>query len=80
MGDISKNNGNVSCEDNKKNSGVQQHTACILLNRNHSTDLLFAAVSLLWDVNVQHAVLHLCLNLVSVGIVGEYECLLESGI
>ena len=41
-----------------------------LFNGNHSIYLLLAAVSLLWNVDVQHAVFHLCLNLVGVGIVG----------
>ena len=52
----------------------------LLFNGNHSAHLVFVAVSLLWDVNVQHSVLHLCLNLVGVGIVGQDKGLLEPGI
>ena len=39
---------------------------------------MFVAVSLLGNVNVQHAVLHFRLNLVGVGIIWQNECLLKS--
>ena len=63
-----------------QNSPIRKPCKVFLFNGNHSTDLMFAAVSLLGDVNVQHSMLHLCLNLVGVGIIWQNQGLLELGV
>ena len=49
----------------------------VLFNGDCSYALFGRHVRLLWNVDAQYTVFHLCLNLCGVGIFGQYECLLK---
>ena len=42
-----------------------------------SCSLGFGCCNLFWNMNVKYTMLHFCLNLAGIGIVGQYKCLLE---